>query len=181
MQAWINTGLVDDLDHMAVNISPMQFHQPDFVDQVKHIIVESGLDPQFLELEFTEGLLAINMDDVVAKMKELKQMGISFSIDDFGTGYSSMSYLKKLPVSRIKIDQSFVRDVDTNPQDAAIVESIIAMSRGLGFSLVAEGVETLEAFEFLRDHGCEIYQGYYFSQPLRADEFIKRLKQQSQQ
>lgn len=178
MQAWINKGLADALHHVAVNISPLQFHQPDFVDQVKHIILDSGINPHFLELEFTEGLLAINVDDVIAKMNELKRIGVSFSIDDFGTGYSSMSYLKRLPVNKIKIDQSFIRDVDTNPQDAAIVESIIAMSRGLGFSLVAEGVETLEAFESLRDHGCEVYQGYYFSRPLRADEFIKLLQLQ---
>lgn len=175
MKAWADKGLIDDLHHIAINISPLQFHQPDFVSQVIHIVKESGIDPNFLELELTEGLLIQNINEVIEKMTILMEMGIHFSVDDFGTGYSSLSYLKRLPISKIKIDQSFIKDVTTNERDAAIVESIISISRSLGFGIIAEGVDSQESFEFLRDHGCEVYQGFKFSRALPAADFIAKL------
>lgn len=175
LKRWEESPISGHLTHLAVNVSPYQFHQPDFVSQVIHIVKETGIDPYHLELELTEGLLIEDVDTTIHKMGTLKRMGIRFSIDDFGTGYSSMSYLKKLPVNKIKIDQSFIKHVDTNPRDAAIVESIITIARSLGFNLIAEGVETEEAFEFLRDRGCECYQGYLFAKPLSASDYFNRV------
>ncbi len=160
---------------LSANVSPRQFHQANFVEQVLGVVAETGVDPNYLELELTESLLIEHMGDVTEKMNALKQHGIRFAIDDFGTGYSSLAYLKRMPLDRLKIDQSFVRDVITDPSDALIVEAIIAMATHLQLEVIAEGVETEEQLNFLRQNGCNMHQGYYFSRPLPQEEFEKFL------
>ncbi|MGM0593354.1 MAG: putative bifunctional diguanylate cyclase/phosphodiesterase [Pseudomonadota bacterium] len=156
---------------LSVNVSPRQFHQQGFVEQVLEIVEQTQLDPSYLELELTESILLEHIDDVTDKMQRLKRHGIRFAIDDFGTGYSSLAYLKRLPLDRLKIDQSFVRDVTDDPSDALIVETIIAMATHLELEVIAEGVETEQQLQFLLKRGCAMYQGYYFSRPLTRDQF----------
>jgi diguanylate cyclase (GGDEF)-like protein len=170
---WQQQGI--DIETLAVNVSPRQFHQPDFVAQIEAIIRESGINPHRLELELTEGVLVENIYDVTQKMEQLQQMGIRFAIDDFGTGYSSLRYLKQLPLDRLKIDQSFVRDIHLTEANALIVETIISMAHHLELELIAEGVETLEELKFLKLRGCHKFQGYYFSRPLPAPQLTAKL------
>ena len=171
VKEWEGASRVHDGYHIAVNFSPRQFHQTDFCAMVTEVVGNSGIDPTKLVLEITEGVLIKDPTNVVAKMEELHRLGIRFYIDDFGTGYSSMSYLKRLPVHGLKIDQSFVRDLGDDPTDAAIVEAIIAMARRFNLMVVAEGVETEAQFAFLRDQGCEAYQGFHFGRPLPPEAF----------
>lgn len=159
------------ISHVAVNISPRQFRQADFVENVIRILKETETDPKDLMIELTEGIVIENIEDTIDKMNALKQLGIRIAIDDFGTGYSSLAYLKQLPLDQLKINDKFVRDIETDPSDAVIVETIIAMARHLGFSVVAEGVETFNQFAFLEDKGCHLFQGFYFSHPLTRKEF----------
>ena len=161
---------------IAVNVSPKQFRQPDFVAQVKDILDEFQLNPDRLVLELTEGIVIADVDDTVNKMNKLKSTGIQFAIDDFGTGYSSLAYLKRLPIDVLKIDQSFVRDITTNNSNSSIVEAIISMARHLGLNVTAEGVETSNELDVLRSHKCTVFQGYYFSKPLAAKEFAEFCK-----
>ncbi|MES9944366.1 MAG: EAL domain-containing protein [Candidatus Thiodiazotropha sp.] len=156
---------------ISVNISPKQFQQKDFIQQVMTTLAATQADPTRLELELTESSLVEDIHDVRKKMEELKRLGIHISIDDFGTGYSSLAYLKMLPVDVVKIDRSFIRDIGIDPNDDAIVETILAMSWRLGFSAIAEGVETEEQLRFLRARQCDGYQGYLFSKPVVPDEF----------
>ena len=156
---------------VAVNVSAIQFHQDDFVEQVLAVLERTGAAASLLKLELTESLLISNVKDVIAKMKALKTRGIVFSLDDFGTGYSSLSYLKRLPLDQLKIDQSFVRDILIDPDDAAIAKMVIALADSLGLDVIAEGVETLEQRDALAAMGCRRYQGYFFSRPLPAQEF----------
>ncbi len=156
---------------LAVNVSARQFRQPDFVDQVLQALDGSGADPRRLKLELTESLMVDNMEETIAKMSALKARGIGFSLDDFGTGYSSLAYLKRLPLDEIKIDQSFVRDVLSDPNDASIARSILALGQSLNLAVVAEGVETDAQYAFLAEHGCHTYQGYLFSRPQPASLF----------
>jgi len=156
---------------VAVNVSARQFRQPDFISQVLLAIDRSGADPRRLKLELTESLLVDNMDETIVKMSALKARGIGFSLDDFGTGYSSLAYLKRLPLDEIKIDQSFVRDVLTDPNDASIVRSILALGQSLNLAVVAEGVETDAQYSFLAEHHCQAYQGYLFNKPQPASIF----------
>ena len=158
---------------IAVNVSSRQFSQPDFVDQVLEALKTTGANPQYLKLELTESLLVSNVEDVIEKMMALKAVGISFSLDDFGTGYSSLAYLKQLPLDQLKIDQSFVKDILTNSNDAVIAKTIIALANSLGLAVIAEGVETDAQRYFLAKHGCPAYQGYLFSRPLPIDAFEK--------
>ena len=151
---------------MAVNVSVSQFAQADFVSNVDRALLNSGANPRLLKLEITESMLAANVDDVVVKMFEIKALGVAFSLDDFGTGYSSLSYLKRLPLDQLKIDQTFVRDLMTDPNDAIIAKTVIALADSLGLSVIAEGVETREQRNYLADMGCNAYQGYYFGKPL---------------
>jgi EAL domain-containing protein (putative c-di-GMP-specific phosphodiesterase class I) len=148
-----------------VNISPRQFREANFVDRVRAVVAESGCDPRQLVLEITESILVTDIDEAIAKMTALREFGVRWSLDDFGTGYSSLAYLKRLPLQELKIDRSFVTDVTTDSNDAAIVETILSMARHLGLVAVAEGVETEAQFEFLKAHGCPFFQGYLFSQP----------------
>jgi diguanylate cyclase (GGDEF)-like protein/PAS domain S-box-containing protein len=176
---WDDQGI--DIETLAVNVSPRQFHQPDFAAQVQTIIRDSGIDATRLELELTEGVLVENIDDIINKMGQLKQMGIRFAVDDFGTGYSSLRYLQQLPLDRLKIDQSFVRDIQHTGANTLIVETIISMANHLGLELIAEGVETIDELKFLKLSGCNNYQGFYFSKPLPAQQLTERLLARNQQ
>ncbi len=160
---------------IAVNISPRHFRQADFVEQIHSGIVGTGADPTHLTLEVTEGMLIDNIDDVIAKMSELIAMGIHFSMDDFGTGYSSLSYLKRLPIHELKIDKSFIQDLTINPEDDALVETILAVAKLMHVNVVAEGVETKEQAAFLNDRGSVIHQGYLYGRPEPAAKFIANL------
>jgi diguanylate cyclase (GGDEF)-like protein/PAS domain S-box-containing protein len=165
---------------IAVNVSARQFHQPDFVARVIAALERSGANPQRLKLELTESLLIKDVEDVVAKMAALKDRGVCFSLDDFGTGYSSLSYLKRLPLDQLKIDQSFVRDIQIDPNDAAIARTIIALAHSLGLDVLAEGVETELQLSFLGSAGCSLFQGYLFSRPIPQNAFELYVLQGSQ-
>lgn len=156
-----------DLMHItvAVNISAQQFHHPEFVEQLLTTLRDSGANPARLKLELTESMLLDNIEEAIAKMEELRAHGIHFSLDDFGTGYSSLSYLKRLPLSQLKIDQAFVRDLLTDPNDAAIASTIVALGQNLGLEVIAEGVETEAQREVLASYGCRRFQGYLFGRP----------------
>lgn len=164
---------VPEMSHLtiAVNVSARQFHQGDFVDQVMAVLDRTGANPKRLKLELTESLLVTNVEETISKMIALKARGVSFSLDDFGTGYSSLAYLKRLPLDQLKIDQSFVRDVLSDPNDAAIAKTIVALADSLGLGVIAEGVETQAQRDFLAGHGCHAYQGYLFSCPLPLPAF----------
>ena len=174
LQAWSRSSLARDLP-LAVNVSAKQFLQAGFVSQVIEILTQTGANPARLKLELTETIFANDVDGIAEKMAQLKHHGVSFSLDDFGTGYSSLSYIKRLPFDQIKIDQSFVRDVLADPNDAAIVRTVVALCHSLSLSVIAEGVETLAQKEFLEKNECFAFQGYFFSQPLslwQFDEFL---------
>ena len=164
---------------LAVNVSARQFRQPDFVAMTKGIIEQSGIDPRYLKLEMTESMVIDNVADTIEKMHQLKSLGLTFSMDDFGTGYSSLAYLKRLPLDQLKIDQSFVRDISDDPNDAAIVQTIITMGNTLRMNVIAEGVETQAQLDFLRKHGCNTYQGYLFSRPVPLADFERLLERQT--
>ena len=176
-KAWRDQGYPPLL--MSVNLSPRQFQQKNLVELVSEVLRECGLDSRMLELEITEGTVMRQTDRAISQLDRLHALGVEISIDDFGTGYSSLTYLKRFPVQRLKIDQSFVRDITTDAQDAAIVKAIVAMARGLQLEVVAEGVETREQLAFLARLQCDEYQGYYFSKPLPAPEF-EQLMQRKQ-
>ncbi len=158
---------------IAVNVSSRQFRQADFSTQVEWILAETGADPNHLTLELTESMLMENLAECANKMKLLKQLGVRLSIDDFGTGYSSLAYLKSLPLDEIKIDRAFIQDIASSPADANLVKTIIIMVKQLGLEVVAEGIETAEQHDFLREQNCNFYQGYFFSHPLPQDDFVR--------
>lgn len=162
-----------ELSHLtiAVNVSALQCHQNDFAEQVLAILARTGAPPEKLKLELTESMLVSNVDEVIAKMKVLRERGVSFSLDDFGTGYSSLACLKRLPLHQLKIDQGFVREILVDSDDAAIAKMIIALADSLGLEVIAEGVETDAQCAFLAGLGCQQYQGYLFSQPLPVHAF----------
>ncbi len=173
---WRRRGQVSERFRLAINVSPHQFTQPDFVAQMEQVIAQTGVAAEQLELELTEGVFVTDAETLIGKMVQLRQMGIIFAIDDFGTGYSSLSYLKRLPVDILKIDQSFVRDIVTDSSDGVIVDTIIAMSHHLKLNVIAEGVETEAALAFLSQKGCHLFQGYYFSKPLPIAAFNRLLE-----
>lgn len=156
---------------LAVNVSVRQFRQADFVQQVQSVIERTGVQPSRLKLELTESSLVHDIDDIIAKMQKLRTLGVGFSLDDFGTGYSSLNYLKRLPLDQLKIDQSFVRDILTDSNDAAIARMVIGLGDSLHFTVIAEGVETLGQQQFLMQNGCHLFQGYLFSRPVSAEAF----------
>ena len=162
---------------MAVNVSARQFRAAEFVDQVLAVVQETGIRTQRLKLELTESMLLESTDDIVGKMQTLRGHGIGFSLDDFGTGYSSLSYLKRLPIDQLKIDQSFVRDVLTDPNDASIAQTIIALAHSLDLAVIAEGVETQGQRLFLEERGCDLFQGYLFGRPVSIAELEGWLNQ----
>jgi diguanylate cyclase (GGDEF)-like protein/PAS domain S-box-containing protein len=173
VRAWHDAGYPQL--HVSVNCSAQQFQRDGFVDAVRRILGETGLPPGCLELEVTESVIIQHSQEVIGRFQALEDMGVRISIDDFGTGYSSLSYLKRIAVHQLKIDQSFVRDIHSDPDDAAIVSAIIAIAHSLGLEVVAEGVETAEQLAFLRSLGCDAAQGYYFSRPLPPEEFERLL------
>jgi diguanylate cyclase (GGDEF)-like protein/PAS domain S-box-containing protein len=166
--AWQRQGL--GAMRVAVNLSARQFYQQDLVRTVNAALQDTGLPPELLEIELTESLVMTDVDRAIAVLRGLKALGVHIAIDDFGTGYSSLSYLKRFPIDVLKIDQSFVRDITTDADDAAIVSSIISLAHSLRLEVIAEGVETAEQLAYLREHGCEQVQGFYFSQPLPPEE-----------
>ncbi len=168
-KAWQDAGLPKL--RVSVNLSARQLRDNAFVPLVMQALVETGLEPRYLELELTESALMGDGSDTVCKLLRLKDLGIGISVDDFGTGYSSLSYLKHLPIDTIKIDRSFVRDIVNDPDDAAIVDAIVAMAHALKLNVIAEGVETREQLEFLRQRKCQQAQGYYFARPLDPLQF----------
>lgn len=161
---------------VAVNLSVAQFRQDTLYQTVCQILRESKLDPAMLELEMTEGIAMENSERTISMLDQLDALGVKLSIDDFGTGYSSLSYLKRFKIDKLKIDQSFVHDLVRYPEDAAIITAIIGMAKSLGFKTIAEGVETKEQLDFLRDKQCDQIQGYLFSEPLPADDFAQLLR-----
>ncbi|HEX9452063.1 MAG TPA: EAL domain-containing protein [Burkholderiales bacterium] len=166
---------------LAVNLSPLQLRQENLLASITEILRESGLAPQHLELEITENTVMDRSRDTIVTLTRLEHLGVRLTIDDFGTGYSSLAYLKQFPVHSLKIDRSFIRDITTDKDDAAIVSAMIAMAKSLGLGLVAEGVETRGQLEFLRAAGCRAYQGYYFSVPLPANAFAELVRRQTLQ
>jgi EAL domain-containing protein (putative c-di-GMP-specific phosphodiesterase class I) len=154
----------------------VQFRQEGFSNLVRKVLEETQLAPQYLELELTDSLLLSNADVTFLVLKELKAMGLKLAIDDFGTGYSSLSYLKQFPVSKLKIDRSFIRDVAMNQDEAAIAAAIISMAKSLNLKVIAEGVENDDQMSFLRAHECDEVQGYYFSKPLTIEELLQRFR-----
>lgn len=171
---WQEDGIVKI--PVAVNLSALQFHQKDLVELIVGILHETGLEPRYLELELTEGIIMKNAESTIATLNALKKAGVLLSIDDFGTGYSSLSYLKRFPIDKLKIDQSFIRDVATNENDALITTTIISMGHNLRFRVIAEGVETAEQISFLKEHQCDETQGYFVSTPLPPEEFASFIK-----
>lgn len=177
-RAWQQQGLPPV--RMAVNLSARQFSQHGLDEMIRAILLESGMESQWLELEITESTIMHNAESNVEVLNHLKEMGIHLAIDDFGTGYSSLAYLKHFPINRLKIDKSFVCDITTNPDDAAIAEIIVKMAQTLKLSVMAEGVETKAQMDFLSFHGCHEMQGYYFSRPVTADEITSLLGSENQ-
>lgn len=174
LQTWIDEGMPKV--RMAVNLSSRQFNQKNLAEVVASALRDSGLDPDCLELELTESLIMKDAEAAIVVLNKIKALGVQFSIDDFGTGYSSLSYLKRFPIDRIKIDQSFVRNITTDPRDAAVSQAIISLSHSLNLKTVAEGVETLEQQEFLRSRQCDEIQGFYFSRPVPEQKMGQLLK-----
>ena len=160
---------------IAVNVSPRHFRKAFFVPWLSELLAASGADPHRLTLEFTEGLVITDVEEVIGKMKTLAQMGIHFSVDDFGTGYSSLSYLKRLPIHELKIDKSFVQEAPTNAEDAVLVETILAVAQHMALRVVAEGVETHEQAVFLNDRGSVVFQGFLFGHPEPAESLLRRI------
>ncbi len=160
---------------VAVNISARQFQDNDFVGSLKGILYDTGLEPRWLELEITEGMMMDDTEQTIERFQRIHDLGVEISIDDFGTGYSSLAYLKRFPVHRLKIDRSFVRDLTTDTDDAAITEAVIKMGHSLKLKVIAEGVETEQQMAYLRSKGCDELQGFLFSPPLQAKEFVRWL------
>ncbi|MDO6526556.1 EAL domain-containing protein [Motilimonas sp. 1_MG-2023] len=175
LKHWQQSGLPEQFKTLSVNVSPKQFLQVDFIEQISRIVKESEINPNLLELEITETILVSQLDDAVEKIKALRALGIRFAIDDFGTGYSSMSYLSTLPITALKIDRSFVEHLETQVSQQAIVAAIIAMAENLGLEVIAEGVENVAQLNFLKAKGCALFQGYLFGRALSAEEFSQNL------
>lgn len=170
LRTWAGSPLTQRLK-LSVNVSAVQFNQPDFVQTVSDTVLESGCDPSLLQLELTESLIVRNVEEIIEKIQALKALGMTFSLDDFGTGQSSLSVLKRLPLDELKIDKSFIKDISHNTYDSFIVETIINMARNLGHAVIAEGVEMQQQKGMLQGMGCFRFQGYLFSRPVSLREF----------
>lgn len=158
---------------MAVNLSPRQFRDEDLLADLDAIMAETGMNPGLLELEITESVIMVNIDHAVATLQEIKDRGSALAIDDFGTGFSSLAHIKHFPIDTLKVDRSFIRDLETDSQDRAITCAIISMGKTLGLDVVGEGVETERQWEFLKEQGCDQVQGFLFSPPVSAEEFAQ--------
>ncbi len=178
--SWVQSGF--PAVRIAVNLSALQFRQADLSGMVQRVCNEAGLDLGLgtLELELTESLIMKNADEAAVTLNRLHEMGVSLAIDDFGTGYSSLTYLKRLPLAQLKIDQSFVRDVLTDPSDAVIARTILALGHSLGLKVIAEGVETAAQHQFLASLGCDAFQGYFFGRPVTAQALMEYAKTAAQ-
>jgi len=170
LKKWLASGI--KLDHVAVNVSGFQLEQKNFVAVVEDALEVSGLDARYLELEVTETALIEDFEESMLKLKTLRSLGVRIAVDDFGTGYSSLKYLKVLPADRLKIDRLFVRELPENTRDAAIISSLVTLSKELGLSLLAEGVETRQQVDFLRDSSIHAIQGFFYSKGLPEAEFL---------
>jgi predicted signal transduction protein with EAL and GGDEF domain len=170
--AWHDAGRAVTV---SVNVSALQFQQPGFIDGVATVLREAELPPQYLELELTESILIQDAKDAMLRLQALAQLGIKLAIDDFGTGYSSLAYLKRFPIGRLKIDRTFISGLPLEESDAAIVRAVIQLGRAMRLQIVAEGVETQAQHDFLREAGCDFYQGYLFAPALTAGEFEARV------
>jgi EAL domain-containing protein (putative c-di-GMP-specific phosphodiesterase class I) len=170
---WQEAGLPPCV--VSVNVSPRQFHRDDFIDTLQDVLRDTGLDPAYLELELTENMVMHDGEHMIETLRAIKRLGVHIAVDDFGTGYSSLSYLKRFPVDRLKIDGSFVRDIASDTDDAAIVRTIIALGHNLGLKVLAEGVETEAQLAFLKGNDCDEMQGYHFSKPVSAWRMRKLL------
>ena len=169
-KVWQDTGMSPF--RVAVNISARQFQSDDLAATVESVLEETGLDPQWLEIEITEGMMITDTETAATKLERIDDLGVQIAIDDFGTGYSSLAYLKSFPVKRLKVDQSFVRDLSTDADDAAIAEAVIRLGHSLNLEVLAEGVETQGHVDFPREKGCDGLQGFHFSRPLPQHEFV---------
>ncbi len=176
LASWMKNKLYRDLV-LAVNISAQQFRQPNFVQRVLSALEKTGAKPERLKLEITESLRLVDVEHAITTMQALKEHGVGFSIDDFGTGYSSLAYLKRLPLDQLKIDQGFVRDIESDADDRAIVQAIIDLGANLDLQVIAEGVETTNQRDILSGYGCSHYQGYLFGRPAPLDEFEQLVRQ----
>jgi EAL domain-containing protein (putative c-di-GMP-specific phosphodiesterase class I) len=168
--AWRNAGMPLSV---SVNLSARQFYREDLAQRISDIVMAEKCNPSWIELEVTETSLLHDLDAIRTVLHQLRDEGFTVAIDDFGTGYSSLTHLKHFPIDTLKIDISFISDLESDPQDAAITEAIIGLARGLGLRVVAEGVGTREQLEFLDVRGCECFQGYWESKPLPADDFVE--------
>ncbi len=171
LREWAASGVWQPEWKLGINISPRQFRDKTFVDDVKTLLLQTGVSPELIEFEITEGIVIHSLEEAVSIMERLRELGLRFSLDDFGTGYSSLGYLKALPVDAIKIDRTFVRDMCDDPHDAAIVEATLALSRRIGLVVIAEGVEQIDQLEQLRSLRCRSYQGFLYSRPVPAKDF----------
>jgi len=172
IKEWSDNGLLKADQSVSINVSGIEVASPDFVFHVSRIIKETGVDPCQLGLELTESSLVTTGKDIVTKMMKIRELGVKFSVDDFGTGYSSLNYLKNLPLHTLKIDRSFVSDINTSKENVVLVDTIIMMANNLGLEVVAEGIETKEELHYLHSRGCLVYQGYFFSKPLEEEPFV---------
>jgi len=179
LREWQDFGY-DSLS-VAVNVSAAQFKQDGLAARIEQILRDTGVSAHHLELEITETVAMQSADAAIQTLRRFKNLGISISIDDFGTGYSSLSYLKRFPIDTLKIDRSFVRDISVDSDDAAIVQAIASLGRTLKLRIIAEGVETREQFEYLSAQGCDRMQGYYFSKPIEAADFLALLERNPKQ
>ncbi|MGZ8547633.1 MAG: putative bifunctional diguanylate cyclase/phosphodiesterase, partial [Sulfuricurvum sp.] len=178
---WKNTHPKgSEIKRIAINVSAIQFRQHDFANRAIAIITESGIEPSMVEIELTESMIIDKIDSVVEKMQRLREFGIGLSMDDFGTGYSSLAYLKRLPFTTLKIDRSFVRDIMSDSDDAALVETILSIASIFNLDVIAEGVEETEQLEFLDRHQCGYFQGYLCSKPMQIGSFEELLNQDVQ-
>jgi EAL domain-containing protein (putative c-di-GMP-specific phosphodiesterase class I) len=179
LKSWAADPTTRDLQ-LAVNISAHQLNRKDFVAGIRDALDRTGADPTRLKLELTEHAMLDDPEEVGSAMRELRDLGIGFALDDFGTGYSSLSYLKRLPIDTLKIDRSFVRDIEADPSDREIVQTILNIARSLRVAVIAEGVETEMQALLLRQLGCHAFQGYFFARPMPLDDFLARLRETPQ-
>ena len=175
MKAWLDAGLWDERLSLGINISPKEFQQPQFVDQVAAILAETKLPPHCIDIEITEGTVINNVDEIIKTLMALRELGVKVSIDDFGTGYSSLTYLKRLPIDMVKIDQSFVSDIPGDKDACAIINTIITMAKHLNLNIIAEGIESIEQVQYLEQNGCHNFQGFYFHRPVPTSDFQRLL------
>lgn len=172
-KAWQDSGFSPI--RVAVNLANQQLKQPDLVAMIRNVLQETGLDPQYLEIELTENVL-INNIEVINRIHELKEMGMQIALDDFGTGYTNINYLKQIPLNSLKLDKSIIDNIDSNRSDEVIMQAIIAMASSLNFEVLAEGVETQKQLDCLKTVNCENIQGFYFSKPLLSQDIEELLK-----